>query len=371
MTVLLSISGGMDKMMNDMMTELAGGIGVYPADNPLAFMTGGGTPFSISYVDDIEEIDHVESVRPMALWFIPTPKNEADTFGADFSDPLGVSLRGVDLTQDAELDGPTANIIKGRGLTPGNNEVILGNVLAGYGRAVGGGYAEVGGTFVLLTAENEPVTLTVVGIFETGSSIYDQYPYTDIETARGLAGISGNEINFIQIEADRTENVEAVEDAVATMFEDEKVPVRTMIATDLLQSFKEMLGTFSRFLWIVSLVAAIAGGISIFIVMLISVIERTKEFGILKAAGWSNRNIIGSVIVQSLSVALLGAAVGLVLGYVAGIGVDKYVNFDIAVITWALVLTIAGLGLAMGVFGGLYPAVRAARVSPIESMRAV
>jgi len=110
MTVLLSISGGMDKMMNDMMTELAGGIGVYPADNPLAFMTGGGTPFSISYVDDIEEIDHVESVRPMALWFIPTPKNEADTFGADFSDPLGVSLRGVDLTQDAELDEPTGNL---------------------------------------------------------------------------------------------------------------------------------------------------------------------------------------------------------------------------------------------------------------------
>jgi putative ABC transport system permease protein len=371
MTVLLSISDGMDKMMNDMMTELAGGIAVYPADNPAAFMTGGGTPFSISYVDDIETIDHVESVRPMALWFIPTPTDDADPFGADFGDPLGVTLRGVDLAQDAELDGPTVNIIDGRNVTMGNNEVILGKVLAGYGRAAGGEYAEVGGTFVLLTAENEPVTLTVVGIFETGSSIYDFYPYTDIETGRSLAGISGNEINFIQIEVDSTENVEAVEDAVATVFEDARVPVRTMIATNLLQSFNDMLSTFSRFLWIVSLVAAIAGGISIFIVMLISVIERTKEFGILKAAGWSNRNIIGSVIVQSLSVALLGAAVGLVLGYVASIGVDEYVNFDIAIITWSLVLTIAGLGLAMGVFGGLYPALRAARVSPIESMRAV
>jgi putative ABC transport system permease protein len=371
MTVLLSISDGMDKMMNDMMTELAGGIGVYPADNPLAFMTGGGTPFSISYVDDIEEIDHVESVRPMAVWFIPTPKNEADQFGADFGDPMGVPLRGIDLAHDVELEGPTVNIIEGRSLAPGNNEVILGNLLAAYGHAGGGAYADVGGTFALLSAENEPVTLTVVGIFETGSSIYDLYPYTDIDTVRGLAGISDNEINFIQIEADSTENVEAVEEAVAAMFEDEKVPVRTMIATDLLQSFNEMLSTFSSFLWIVSLVAAIAGGISIFIVMLISVIERTKEFGILKASGWSNRNIISSVIVQSLTIALLGAAVGLGLGYVAGIGIDEYLNFDIAVIAWSLVFTIAGLGLAMGVFGGLYPALRAAKVSPIESMRAV
>jgi putative ABC transport system permease protein len=105
--------------------------------------------------------------------------------------------------------------------------------------------------------------------------------------------------------------------------------------------------------------------------MLISVIERTKEFGILKAAGWSNSNIVGSVIVQSLSVALLGAAAGLLLGYAAGKGIDEYLNFNIATITWSLVLTIAGFGLAMGVFGGLYPALRAARVSPIESMRAV
>jgi ABC-type antimicrobial peptide transport system permease subunit len=79
------------------------------------------------------------------------------------------------------------------------------------------------------------------------------------------------------------------------------------------------------------------------------------------------------VIVQSLSVALLGVAVGLILGYAADRGIDAYLKSEsnIAIITWPLVLTIAGFGLVMGVFGGLYPALRAARVSPIESMRAV
>jgi len=357
-------------MMNTMMTELAGGIGIYPADNPLAFLTGGGTHFSASYTSDIEEIDHVESVTPMVLWFIPTPR-EGDQFGADFGDPMGVTIRGVDFEQDAELDGPSVHLTEGSAPQPGKNQVILGNTLAAFAIAEGGEFADIGGEFTLLSAENQPVTFTVVGMFETGSSSIDFYPYTDMESARKLVGITDDKVNFIHVEVDNTENVETVNDALVELFEREGVPVQTMIATELLGSFNEMMSTMSSFLWIVSLVAAVAGGISIFIVMLISVIERTKEFGILKASGWSNNNIIGSVIVQSLAVALLGAAAGLGFGYISGYAIDQYMNVSITLITWNLVLTILGFGVMMGVVGGLYPALRAARVSPIESMRAV
>ena len=357
-------------MMNTMMTEMAGGIGIYPSDNPMAFLTGGGTPFSASYASDIEDIDHVESVTPMVLWFIPTP-GEGDQFGADFGDPMGVTIRGVDFEQDVELDGPSVHLTEGSVPESGENQVILGNTLAAFARAEGGEYADIGGEFTLLSAENQPINFTVVGMFETGSSTYDFYPYTDIESARGLVGITGDEVNYIHVEVDSTEHVEAVDAAITDLFEREEVPVQTMIATELLGSFNEMLSTMSSFLWIVSLVAAVAGGVSIFIVMLISVIERTKEFGILKASGWSNNNIIGSVIVQSLAVALLGAAAGLGFGSAAGYGIDQYMNYDMTLITWQLVLTIIGFGVLMGVVGGLYPALRAARVSPIESMRAV
>ncbi len=132
-----------------------------------------------------------------------------------------------------------------------------------------------------------------------------------------------------------------------------------------------MMGTIDSFLWIVSLVAAIAGGISIFIVMLLSVIERTKEFGIVKASGWSNRNIITSVVVQSITISILAAAIGLAIGYLGGQGIDAYISMDIAAITWRLILFISIFGIIAGVVGGLYPALRAARVSPIESMRAL
>ena len=363
MTVLLSISNGMDAMMNDTMNEVAGGIGVYPHDAPMGFMAGGGTPFSMLYAEEIASIEHVKSAIPEVLVFVPRTT-------ADYGDPFGVTLRGVDLEKDAEEGGPTlsSNIKEGR-TVQGENEIIIGSWLVA---SASGDHARVGGTLVLPVIGGDSIELDVVGIFEVGNNLYDSSIYSDMDTARGLVlGIDSGKVNFIAVEADSTENVESVAQAIEIMFENEDVPVQTVVASDMLETINESMGVFHNFLWVVSLVAAIAGGISIFIVMLISVIERTKEFGILKAAGWSNSNIVGSVIVQSLSVALLGAAAGLLLGYAAGKGIDEYLNFNIATITWSLVLTIAGFGLAMGVFGGLYPALRAARVSPIESMRAV
>ena len=289
---------------------------------------------------------------------------------ADYGDPMGVSLRGIDIELDAKSDGPTspAYIREGRTIKA-EGEILLGSMIAAFGT---GEVAEIGGAIVMPVAGSDPVTLTVVGIFETNSNIHDTTIYSDIETARSIVpGLSGGEVNMIHIEVDDTENVEAVSEAIVAMFEEEDTPVQTMVASDMLGSINESMSVMHNFLWIISLVAAIAGGVSIFIVMLISVIERTKEFGIFKAAGWSNRNIISSVVVQSLTVALLGAAVGLGLGYLAGKGIDAFLTVDIALITWKLVLIVAAFGIIMGVVGGLYPALRAARVSPIESMRAV
>jgi putative ABC transport system permease protein len=77
------------------------------------------------------------------------------------------------------------------------------------------------------------------------------------------------------------------------------------------------------------------------------------------------------VVGQSVTVGLLGAAVGLLIGYSALQAINGYLNVDIGIITWRLVLIIVSFGVAMGIIGGLYPALRAARVSPIESLRAV
>lgn len=373
MTVLLSISQGMDKQMNNMMEEMAAGVAVYPAADPLGFMMPSTIGMPIEYADEIREIEiegeqAVSRVHPLVTYFVAT---EDYSFG----DPMGTLMRGLDLEGDMEPDDPlyAGNIIEGRSLTPGSvDEVIIG-ILA-QKAARGGDYAQVGGTMELPVRgiNAPPKTVTVVGIFETGNTVYDFSLYTDLSTARKLMPMIGaDEANFISVEAADLDYVTYVSDTIVEMFQDRAVPVSATVATELLESFQEMMGTIDSFLWIVSLVAAIAGGISIFIVMLISVIERTKEFGIIKASGWSNRNIITSVVVQSITISILGAAIGLAIGYLGGQGIDAYIAMDVAAITWRLILFISVFGVIAGVVGGLYPALRAARVSPIESMRSL
>jgi putative ABC transport system permease protein len=370
MTVLLSISDGMDAQMTSTMNEVAGWVAVYPESAPLGYIMPSQIGFPESYVDEIKQIDNVkeEAVSPLIMAFVPTEV-------ADFGDPMGAALRGIDQQTSALLgeDNPfdQKNIITGRVPETGKNEVILGNMLAILGKAKGGDYAEVGGE-INVPVGNSSVALTVVGIFETGNHLYDGAIYTDIDTARKLMPtLAAGEINYIHVEAIDIAYVQGVAEAIKTHFTDRQVPVNAKVATDMMESFTSMLDVFHSFLWIVSLVAAVAGGFSIFIVMLISVIERTKEFGIFKASGWSNFNIVGSVVGQSITVGLLGAAVGLLIGYGALQAINSYLNVDIGIITWRLVLIIVSFGVAMGIIGGLYPAVRAARVSPIESLRAI
>jgi putative ABC transport system permease protein len=368
MVVLLSISAGMDKQMNEMMDELAGGIAVYPQAAPLGFMMPSSIGMPLKYADDIEEIENVDKVYPEVTYFIATEDY-------DFGDPMGAIMRGMVLGGDVEEDNPVwpGNIIEGEPLTPASeDEVIIGTLAAK--AAKGADYAEVGGTMELPVygGGNATVTVIVAGIFESGNTMYDFSIYTDIDTARSLMQtIAMDEANLIAVEATNIDYVTDVANEIEELFQNEPVPVSTTVATEMLESFTEMMSTMQAFLWIISLVAAIAGGISIFIVMLISVIERTKEFGILKASGWSNGNIITSVVIQSITIGLIGAAVGLAIGYGGGKGIDAYIGMDVAAVTLTLVIEILAFGIIVGVVGGLYPALRAARVSPIESMRAL
>ena len=375
MVVLLSISRGMDQQMDNMAEEMAATIAVYPADEPLGFMMPGNIGMPIWYADE----DHIKGIKINGEDAVARVTPEVNYFVAtedyDFGDPMGTVLRGVDFESDMEPDDPwnPGNIIEGRSLTPGSTDEVIIGTLA-HMAARGGGYAQVGGTMELPVrgVVGESVTVTVVGIFDTGITFLDFSLYTDSITARSLKpSIAADEVNLIAVEAADLDYVSELATIMVEMFRNEPVPISSSVAAELLESFQEMMGTIDSFLLIVSLVAAIAGGISIFIVMLISVIERTKEFGILKASGWSNRNIITSVVVQSITISIIGAALGLIIGYLGGIGIDEYIAMDISALTWELILFIAIFGIIVGVLGGLYPALRAARVSPIESLRSL
>ena len=104
--------------------------------------------------------------------------------------------------------------------------------------------------------------------------------------------------------------------------------------------------------------------------MIMSVFERTREIGLLKAVGWKDRRILGMILGESIVITLLAAVVGTVFGVV---GVEVLLSFSNSTITPVFSIDILikafGVALIVGVVGGLYPAYRASKLQPTEALR--
>ncbi len=125
----------------------------------------------------------------------------------------------------------------------------------------------------------------------------------------------------------------------------------------------------SKMAVVLAVIALIVGGIGVMNTMLMAVIERRAEFALLAAVGWSGFQIAARVVVEGVVTAVIGAAIGLLLGVVGAhllvgvLGASEFVNPDSPHGRWAVGLLV---GVLLGVLGGLYPAWRAARLSPAQ-----
>jgi putative ABC transport system permease protein len=132
--------------------------------------------------------------------------------------------------------------------------------------------------------------------------------------------------------------------------------------------------TNRTFQWIAAVMTAIAaislvvGGIGIMNIMLVGVAERTREIGIRKSVGASNYMIVMQFLMESLLLSFLGGIVGVIAGVVLSFSIGLGVYYSPA-FSWQLFAAALTLALGVGVLFGLYPAIRAARKDPIESLR--
>jgi putative ABC transport system permease protein len=105
-------------------------------------------------------------------------------------------------------------------------------------------------------------------------------------------------------------------------------------------------------------------------IMLVSVTERTREIGIRKAVGAKRRDILLQFLVEAIVLSLIGGFVGIGLGYGVSLLMPRLVpNFEETVVTVQSILLATGFAAAVGLFFGVYPATRAARLKPIDALR--
>lgn len=115
-------------------------------------------------------------------------------------------------------------------------------------------------------------------------------------------------------------------------------------------------------------ISLVVGGIVIMNIMLMSVAERTREIGIRKALGARRRDVMSQFLVESGTIAVVGASIGIGVGLAAAKLVDALTPMPAAVAPWSIALGV-GLGAGVGMIAGLYPASRAARLDPITAIR--
>lgn len=126
-------------------------------------------------------------------------------------------------------------------------------------------------------------------------------------------------------------------------------------------------GAFAVLIGIVSL-SLVVGGIVIMNIMLMVVSERTREIGLRKALGARRRDIVWQVLTESTTLSIFGGMVGTALGFILAMVVSAFSPLPASIEPWSVVLGI-GMTAGVGVFFGLYPAMRAARLDPIEALR--
>lgn len=136
----------------------------------------------------------------------------------------------------------------------------------------------------------------------------------------------------------------------------------------LLSTFQETTQTFTFLLAGIALVSLVVGGIGIMNIMLVSVTERTREIGIRKALGARRRDILLQFLIEALVLCMAGGILGLACGVAGAFALQRLAQWNTAVSSEAAFLAL-GFSALVGIFFGLWPARRAARLDPIVSLR--
>ncbi len=248
------------------------------------------------------------------------------------------------------------DVAEGRSLQSGDENSIV----------VSDNLAEEFNLFVGSSVKMSGETWRVVGILES-VSVMSRFNagivVVPIEKAWDLSDYDDNEISMVMIAPDDSSETERLRDRLELTFPDLRVRSSQQIG----ESISSFLGNLTSALWFVSGIAAVVGGIGVMNTMLMSVMERIKEFGVLKAVGWQDKHIILMVLGEAGIIGLLSGFFGILLGFLGSWMVQEFSGIT-TLVTSTLIIEVLVFSIIIGIISAIYPAIIAARMNPIEAV---
>ena len=217
----------------------------------------------------------------------------------------------------------------------------------------------------------------VIGVVSGGRQVAPIGAFVPVDdAARAIAGTRAPDITIVARDIELVEPLRAeVERWLASRYGEEwKARARVETNRARVEQLNAGMGIFKLLMGAITGVSLLVGGIGIMNVLLASVAERTREIGIRKATGARDRDVLVQFLAESVAITGAGAVIGVALGLGIAFATAAIMRAQTsapvqAAVTPATILVAAGLAILIGLVFGLYPALRASRLSPIDAIR--
>lgn len=332
-TALSSFSEGISQSVNTELTYLSGIVTVTAKD--VGFQTMTMSEIDESLVDELRGLSGVDRVAPLMIGSLPS-----------IGDVFGINL------DDLDVFNIDVDVKEGRLPEAGADEVILGFT-----------YAEKTGLKVgdEITARSKK--LEIVGILDYTGAMEDDGVITTFDVAQDILG-KKNKVSGIGVKPIDAGEAEALAREIEGLYD-----VQALSQKDAAREAGEFTGQLSIMTFAIGSIAAIIAGIGIMNVMFMSVRERRREIGTMKALGATTREVLSEVVFEAITITLIGEAIGLALSLGAVQVLNTLTTQVSAVITPSLLISVTLFAVFLGVFSGLLPAREAARLQPAVVLR--
>lgn len=334
-----------------------------------------------SNVEAIQDMDHVELATGIL-----------GGGGVNFSTGSGNSMKGpvmgVNFSEYKEIIS-SFEAEEGEGEIPdnGNNSIVLGHGLQHMDGEEK--FAEIGDEIKVNSTQSLfSFNLTFEATLKETSQMFqmagNEQAFVHISKLAHELSLNGTPVEEragMMCKVDDVDNVEKVADDIRSFFEDKSQEVEVLTSQAIISQVNDILDRIAIFLMVISLVALIVAGFGVMNVMLVSVSERTREIGILKSIGATNRTVLSVFLSEALILGITGGLIGIGLGYAGGYLLGQFIlvlfenppaglaDMLVPILTPTTIGISFTISVCISLVFALWPAKRAASFDPVEALR--